>query len=53
MIRSAAEPVSVFIEEASIEPEVCPSRVLRIDEERLVSESTTASSPRPDIPEDA
>ena len=46
MIRSAALPVSVLMVAASMAPEVCPSRVLRTDAARLVSERVTASLPR-------
>ena len=45
-IRSEALPVRVVMEEASMTPEVLPSRVLRAATARVLSERVTASSPR-------
>ena len=45
-MRSAAAPLSVLMELASMAPEVRPSRALRTETARLVSERVTASLPR-------
>ena len=46
MLRSVAVPVRVVTEEASMTPEVLPSRVLRVVAVSEVSERVAASSPR-------
>ena len=52
VFRSAAAPVSVLMEEALMAPDVRPSRVLRTETARLVSERVTASLPRLLMPGD-
>ena len=47
VLRSAAAPVSVVMLLASMVPEVLPSRVLRTETARVVSERVAASLPRP------
>ena len=46
-MRSAAAPVSVVMLLASMVPEVLPSRVLRTETARVVSERVAASLPSP------
>ena len=50
MLRSAAAPVRVLMEEALTVPEVWPSRVLRTETARVVSERVTASLAKPEMP---
>ena len=47
MIRCAAVPERVLMEEALMVPEVLPSRMLRTETAREVSERVAASLPRP------
>ena len=49
MISSIAEPVRELIFDALIETVVLPSRVFKADAETDVSESVTASFPRPEM----
>ena len=53
LLRSAAKPVMVVTELALMTPEVLPSRVLRLEEWRVVSERVMASLPRLLMPPDA
>ena len=53
VIRSAAAPVRVVTVPASMVPEVLPSRVLRTETARVVSERVTSSLPRLLMPEES
>ena len=51
-MRSAALPVSMLTEPALMVPEVRPSRSLRTETARVVSERVTASLLSPEMPLD-
>ena len=53
MLSSAAAPVSVLRLLASMEPEVLPSRVLRMETASEVSERVMSSLLRPEMPSES